>query len=403
MADSPGTAPSTSVVVTFRQIERVLTGQEAVGNLQEVANSDTGATPAERAAVMAAMGHVLRQLHRAEREAGALVLTTAQDGPASRLQSMIAAGEAGGLSLEPLASGGLEAKFDTSDWFGWATVAWTKLRHPHKHPMARPASAVPDPLPDAARVAIVGDWGTGMYGAPAIARAIRDDPDPFAVLMHLGDVYYSGTSGEMRDRFLDVWPTRTGAVSRGLNSNHDMYSGGEPYFTATLPRFGQTSSYFALQNQHFTLVGLDVAYIDHDIDDVQAQWVEDVIRQAGDRKIVFFSHHQLYSHFEGQGDKLRDHPRFGAILRSRRVFAWYWGHEHRCSIFEAPDGHFGILGRCIGHGGMPQSRTATIDLPRETDPDFGRAEWRRSAARVVEGNQLSDVVVLDGREPADHR
>ena len=56
--------------------------------------------------------------------------------------------------------------------------------------MARPASPVPDALPEVARAAIVGDWGTGMYGAPAIARAIRDDPDPFAVLMHLGDVYY---------------------------------------------------------------------------------------------------------------------------------------------------------------------------------------------------------------------
>ena len=89
MADLPGPTPSAPVVVTFRQIERVLTGQDAVGNLQEVANSDPGATPAEKAAVMAAMGHVLRQLRKAEEDAGALVLTTAQDGPASRLQSMM--------------------------------------------------------------------------------------------------------------------------------------------------------------------------------------------------------------------------------------------------------------------------------------------------------------------------
>jgi hypothetical protein len=399
MADSTGTTPPTPVVVTFRQIERVLTGQEAVGNLQEVANADVSATPAEKAAVMAAMGRVLNELRRAEQDAGALVLTTAQDGPASRLQSMVAAGEGGALSLEPLASGGLEAKFDTGDWLGWATVAWARLRHPNKHPMARPVSAVPDALPDVARVAIVGDWGTGMYGAPAIAQAIRSDPDPFAVLMHLGDVYYSGTSREMRERFLDVWPTRTGAISRGLNSNHDMYSGGEPYFTETLPRFGQASSYFALQNQHFTLIGLDVAYVDHDIDDIQAQWVEDVIRQAGSRKIVLFSHQQPYSHFETEGGKLREHSIFGAILRSRRVFAWYWGHEHRCSIFQAPDGHFGILGRCIGHGGMPQSRSATIDLPRETGAAYSRAEWKRSAARVVDGNPLPDVAVLDGPNP----
>ena len=106
------------------------------------------------------------------------MLTTAQDGPASRLQSMIAAGDGGTLTFEPLPSGGLEAKFDTSDWLGWATVAWARLRHLRKHPMARPASAVPDALAEVARVAIVGDWGTGMYGAPEIARAIRNDPDP---------------------------------------------------------------------------------------------------------------------------------------------------------------------------------------------------------------------------------
>jgi hypothetical protein len=379
-----------------------ITSPEAVGQVLEAANQDTTATDLERATAAAAIGEVLRQLEKAERDANAdqLVLTSPQHGPASRLQSLIASGEQGDLTtFAPLPSGGLEAQFDTSDWLGWAQVAWAKIRNPVKHPMLRPATTVPEPLAETARIAIVGDWGTGMYGAPEIANAIRNDPDPFAVLMHLGDVYYSGTGREMRERFLDVWPTRPGAVSRGLNSNHDMYSAGKPYFTQTLPAFGQASSYFVLQNQHFTLIGLDVAYEDHDIDETQAQWVEAVISQAGERKVIFFSHHQLYSHFEGQGERLWEQPRFGDILRSRRVFAWYWGHEHRCSIFEAPDANFGILGRCIGHGGMPQGRSATKGLPRDTRPEFARADWRKSAAQVREGNQLSDVIVLEGENP----
>jgi hypothetical protein len=401
MAHSAQPPSITPVVVTFREVEKVLTGHEALGQIQEAANTDPTATELQRAMAAAAMGNILRQLERADRDAnGALVLTTARDGPASRLQSLMASGEqADRMTFEALPSGGLEAKFDTSDWLGWATVAWAKLTHLKKHPMLRPTSTVPEPIPDVARVGIVGDWGTGMYGALEITKAIKKDPDPFAVLLHLGDVYYSGTSREMKDRFLDIWPMHDGTINRGLNSNHDMYSGGEPYFSQTLPAFSQTSSYFALQNRHFTLIGLDVAYIDHDIDETQAQWVEDVIAQAGTRRVLFFSHHQLYSHFESQGAKLWQQPRFGAILRSKRVFAWYWGHEHRCTIFQAPDANFGILGRCIGHGGMPQSRTATRDLPREAHADFSRAEWKRSAACVKEGNALAECVVLDGENP----
>lgn len=401
MAHSAQPSPAAPVVVSVRGLQK-LTGPEAVGQVTEAANADTTATDLERAAAAAAIGQVMRELEKAEREAAAgdVVLTSPQHGPASRLQSLIASGEKADLmTLQALPSGGLEARFDTSDWIGWAQVAWAKIKNPIKHPLMRPQSSVPESIPDVARVGIVGDWGTGMYGAPAIATAIEHDADPFAVLMHLGDVYYSGTSREMRERFLDVWPKRPEAVNRGLNSNHDMYSAGKPYFTATLPAFGQASSYFAMQNQHFTLVGLDVAYDDHEIDDTQATWVEEVIAQAGSRRVIFFSHHQLYSHFEGQGTKLWQQPRFGAILRSGRVFAWYWGHEHRCSIFEAPDANFGILGRCVGHGGMPQPRSATRNLPRDPRGEFSRAEWKKSAACVREGNQLSDVVVLDGTNP----
>jgi len=392
-------APAAPVVVTFREVQRILTGVEAVGNIQEAANRDPDATPAERAAAMAAMGRVLNELRRAEEKAGALVLSTPEDGPSARLQSLIASGENAQLSFETLPTGGVEAKFDTGDWVGWAGVAWAKLKHGKKHDMLRPTTTTPEPLGKVARIAVVGDWGSGMYGAPKIAEAIRTDPDPFAVLLHLGDVYYSGTSREMRERFLDVWPSRAQTISRGLNSNHDMYSGGDAYFGQTLPAFGQASSYFALQNQDFTLIGLDVAYKDHEIDDIQVAWVEEVLAQAGARRVIFFSHHQLYSHFEGQGRKLWEHPRFGAILRSKRVFAWYWGHEHWCSIFQAPDPQFGLLARCIGHGGMPQSRRVTRDLPREQSPEFSRAEWVRSAACTREGNALPDVVVLEGRNP----
>ena len=385
------------VVVTFREVEKALTGQEAVGNMIEAANQDSEATPLEKTNGMAAISQVLNELRSVEQEAGALVMTAPRNGPASRLQSLIASGEAANLQFSPLPTGGLEAKFDTLDWFGWATAAWEKIKHFTPHAMKRPTSSRAESFPEQGRIAVLGDWGTGLYGAPAIAESVRNDPDPFAMLLHLGDVYYSGTSKEVKQRFLDLWPSRNEAVNRALNSNHEMYSGGNAYFDETLPVFGQEGSYFAVQNKHWTLVGLDVAYRDHDIDDEQTTWLKEILAKAGDRKVVLFSHHQLYSHFGTQGDKLWSHPEFAAILNSKRIFAWYWGHEHRCSVFEAPDKNFGILARCIGHSGMPQSRARTRNLPRATEPIYANAEWRRSPAQTIEENLLPSVVVLEGR------
>ena len=325
-----------------------------------------------------------------------MILTTPHHGPACRLQSLIASGEAAHLNLKPLSTGGLEAKFDTQDWFGWASVAWEKLKHLTPHKMLRPRANLPEPFPGTGRIALIGDWGTGLYGAPEIGRAVRNDPNPFAVLLHLGDVYYSGTANEVKDRFLDCWPFRDEASNRALNSNHEMYSGGDAYFDRTLLKFGQEASYFAYQNQYWTLVALDLAYHDHAIDDQQVEWLKEIIAGAGDRKIVLFSHHQLYSHFEIQGNNLWNHPGFGAILRSNRIFAWYWGHEHRCTLFEQPDQNFKLWARCIGHGGMPQSRDTTRELPRATEKVYERADWRRSPAQIKENNLLPSAVVLEG-------
>ena len=393
------TQPSQPVVVTAREVEKILSGKEAVDNIDAAANEDSTASALERAAILGGLGHVLREIRHAENKAGAVVLTTPQLGTASRLQSLIASGEAADVSFVELATGGLEAKFDTRDWFGWATVAWAKLKNPHPHPIIRPKKAEALAFPDAGRVGVIGDWGSGLYGAPEIAKAIRRDPDPYAMMLHLGDVYYSGTENEVQQRFLSLWPQRKEAIHRAINSNHEMYSGGFPYFQKILPKFDQEASYFAYQNKNWTLIGLDVAYKDHDIDDEQVEWLKAILSKAGDRKVVLFSHHQLYSHFESQGAKLWGHPEFGKILRSKRIFAWYWGHEHRCTVFEGADSNFGILARCIGHGGMPESRDSSRDLPRAGEPAYSRAEWRRSKARPVAGNALPDVAVLEGPNP----
>jgi hypothetical protein len=264
-------ANESAVVVTFREMENAVKGKEAVEAVVDAAERDSDSTEAERATAAAAVGRVLTELRRSEARVDAPVLNSPHSGTATRIQSMIAekAGE-----FAQLPSGGLEAKFDTQDWIGWASVVWEKIKHLKKHDLLPAPPIAPEPMPEQVRIGILGDWGTGLYGARPCVQSLMNDPQSFDMMVHLGDVYYSGTKKEVQDRFLALWPYRNGAINRAINSNHEMYSGGYAYFDDTLPRFGQQASYFTHQNTHWTLIGLDLAYNDHDIDDAQLTWLE---------------------------------------------------------------------------------------------------------------------------------
>src|SRR5947209_2684410 len=136
-----------------------------------------------------------------------------------------------------------------------------------------------------------------------------------------------------------------------------MYSGGDPYFDTILPKFRQPSSYFALQNTHWLLIGLDTAHSDHNLDKRQIAWLNSVLKQKGDRKVILFSHHQPFSRLDKQGLDLQE--AMATVLRDKAITAWYWGHEHDCIIYEK-DERFGLLGRCIGHGGIPAPRKSKV-------------------------------------------
>ncbi len=348
-------------------------------------------TPAELAEFYADFTEALQAFEEAAAEVDPEVMASPQNRIAACLQSLLAEqGEGSPLNV-PLDQGGLEVKFDKMDWWGWFKSLFKWVRRDEYHPLLRPSSTTPGALGNQARLAVFSDWGTNLYGAPVIARSLEKDED-FDVLMHLGDVYYAGTEKEMQERFLDPWPTSAGKVSRGLNSNHDMYSGGHAYFGKVLPAFHQESSYFALQNDHWTLIALDTAYVDHDIDDQQKKWVLEVVKNAGPRKVLLFSHHQLFSRLDSQGPKLA--KQLSELLVADRIFGWYWGHEHRCVLY---DKHpiFGFWGRCIGHGGMPEKRDKVKKFPAIGNP-IGDHVWRRMDAQ----HGIPASIALDG--PNEH-
>jgi hypothetical protein len=333
-----------------------------------------------------------RVLELLETEAGnsdPKVLFTAQDRDASLLQARILS-EA--QDSEALPAGGKEVKFGKGleDPWGWVTSLLDWVDRLDAHDIIRPAAEEPEPepLPPTARVAMAADWATGMYGAPVTAETIASQ-GTWDLLMHLGDVYYAGTVEETAKRFTKYWPTKSATVNRAINGNHEMYSGGYGYFDHILPAFNQEASYFAHANDDWLLVGLDTAWLDHDMDDQQVGWLNRVLKNAGDgRKLVLFSHQQPFSRLGAQGPKLV--KALHDLLHTKAVTAWYWGHEHGCIVYDAHP-EYGLLGRCLGNGGIPEKRyDEARDAPSERD--VAGVSWRR-----LEANDAApSCLVLDG-------
>jgi 3',5'-cyclic AMP phosphodiesterase CpdA len=251
------------------------------------------------------------------------------------------------------------------------------------------------PLGESARIALVGDWGTGETGARLLLRQIaQKKPD---VVIHLGDVYYSGTGHEFQNYFYAVWQSMLGipSVQWGgkltkpskpatftLAGNHDMYAGGGPYYT-TLDMIGQPASYFCLRNRDWQFIAMDTGLHDSDptkssvtfLEDSEVEWIKDKIHNAGGRKTVLLSHHQLFTTFEeigGGGTRINQslQKQLGDILPE--VTVWYWGHEHDFVVYPT---FMNVLARCIGHGAVPVG-VGQIGRP---DPKVPFADLRLSA------------------------
>jgi hypothetical protein len=355
------------------------------------------AQTAESQLRLARYRQIMARLQQETAEVGSDVMITVPDREVSLAQSQLADKA---TETQPLPSGGQEVKFGTGfsggDWLRWIWSVTDWVDRTAAHPMLRPKNMTPDTLSGDMRVAITADWGTGLYGAPKIADRMRQmaTTGKFDVAMHLGDIYYSGTEDEVRDRFIDVWPTDAANINRALNANHEMYSGGFGYFKIILPHFNQEASYFALQNEHWLLVGLDTAYVDHDIDNQQVAWLNVVISEAQKpkpRKVVLFSHQQPFSRLDAQGPKLQKALRH--LLEGRRIKAWYWGHEHDCVLYdEHPT--WKMFGRCLGNGGIPSARNKDVQKATAdpAHPGAGDCVWRRLDATV----DSPGCIVLDG-------
>jgi len=390
-------------VVTLASLRRPQAQSEAAESLPEAKSPEAQLRQAQYDQIMA-------RLQQAADDIGSDVMITVQDREVSLAQSRIAEQA---TTTKALASGGQEVQFGTGlsggDWLRWMWSLTDWVDRKEAHPIVRPTTAQADTIAGDFTVALAGDWGTGLYGAPRIAGAIRNMAAfrKFDVLMHLGDVYYAGTRPEVKDRFLALWPTDAGNVSRALNGNHEMYSGGFGYFQMILPALNQPSSYFALQNDQWLLVGLDTAYVDHDIDTTQVAWLNLILKQAGvadkKRKVVFFSHQQPFSRLDTQGPKLQ--KALAHVLEEHLIRAWYWGHEHQCVIYDEYE-PWRLYGRCLGNGGIPEPRKDEVKNAPADAKNAGGAgcTWRRlDATDHAPGSIALDGPNMDMKKPSDQQ
>ncbi|HTS66270.1 MAG TPA: metallophosphoesterase [Candidatus Acidoferrales bacterium] len=332
------------------------------------------------------------------------ILHTPQNAMASLLQSHIA-------KLASQKKNGLEqffldierkilecfaVKFSPQDWPEWAASFFTWVPTILR-PTRPPADPEPEAIGNSFAVGVLGDFGTGLYGAPVCAQSIVNNwnASPYQMLLHLGDIYYAATLDEVLDRMQQFWPL-TPAINRALIGNHEMYDAGISYFGPVLQNFKQKTSYFAMQNDHWLLVGLDTAYNQDQeglgghvgvLDEDQIKWLRPIMASRGNRRVVLFTHHQPFSQAEDNngGNLIRALSEF---LKDHQIFAWYWGHEHRCLLYDKHPDH-GFHGRCAGHAGFPD---APPDLSRAGDSDLG-PKWKRYPGKKAKDGQDQDVNV----------
>ncbi|SIT41026.1 putative phosphohydrolase [Paraburkholderia piptadeniae] len=235
------------------------------------------------------------------------------------------------------------------------------------------------PLKAGATVVLIADWGTGtQVAADLLKQAALQSPD---VVIHLGDIYYSGTPQECDANFRKIVDAVLSRDTKDvpvytLSGNHDMYSGGAGYYGLidTLNDHArlQPASFFCLRNDDWQFIAMDTGLHDYNpftVTDVvtfleqdEEDWIVERIAEFSG-KTILLSHHQLFSALSQIGPPQTDgkltayNPRLLASFRrfsqaaKQPITAWFWGHEHSLSVYQP---YLGLTrGRCIGHGAVP--------------------------------------------------
>lgn len=295
-------------------------------------------------------------------------LTNDADGTAAALPEL-QPGEPGAIEIEVDAGGAIwgTGKYQQLDP-GWlaAAAAWFEHLILGKYSFPKGTPAVVE-IPDNLTIALAGDIGTGNWGTaadPAASTKIVTEAIPSLapdLTIHLGDVYYEGSSSEETNNFVNLWPQGNGpGSSYTLNSNHEMYSGAKPYFVEALgsPLFSAQKpySFFALENTNWVIVGLDSAYYADELTlymngslgtSAQVAFLKEQA-QKGKRVIVLTHHNGLAE--DGSAPTGLWTEVMNCFPSGSGPAYWYWGHVHAGVVYQPQSG---VQCRCSGYAALP--------------------------------------------------
>jgi len=216
--------------------------------------------------------------------------------------------------------------------------------------------------PDA-KVAIIGDWGTGTEDAIQLLDQLLGHSEKPDVILHLGDIYQSCTQQEMEDNFLTPFNNAFKKANYrvpvySIPGNHDYFAGGQPFYDMLNKinqplgdDYLQEASYFCLQatDNSWQFLGADTGINDPDsyprvsapaVKSTELQWHKDKL-QRFPGKTFFMTHHPVieatYSLSHTQHHSLNPMnisllKQFGSEFATANskgnIDLWFWGHDH---------------------------------------------------------------------------
>jgi hypothetical protein len=135
-----------------------------------------------------------------------------------------------------------------------------------------------------------------------------------------------------------------------LCGNHDLYHGPDGYLSA-LKVLKQPGRFFLIETPNWKIAALDTSFgsrrtfrNDGKLDPEQFRWLKNLFLEEKE-KLILMSHHFIISGWDEPAESLSEQLE---KLARDKVFAWYWGHEHRCAYYGK--GKWGFFGASVGNG-----------------------------------------------------
>ncbi|KZS42343.1 hypothetical protein AWE51_02570 [Aquimarina aggregata] len=250
-----------------------------------------------------------------------------------------------------------------------------------------------EPLPTNISIAVIGDWGTGVWEdgnekycpAQLVIDGLKNLEKQPDIIIHLGDVYYAGTENEELKNFVNMLPDEYKNKVFTLNSNHEMYNGANGYFNEALSSSFLTqqseTSYFAIEINDWIIVALDSAYYDESNlylkgaltnskvqNNSQIKFLTEMANKQ--KQLILMTHHNGITYDASELNNPLWDQVIGA-LGGAAPDVWYWGHIHNGIVYKEDldiTNSYKTIGgnpsklRCCGHAAIPFGNASGLNV-----------------------------------------